>query len=136
MALFPKKPSTELEELIRTLELRLVDPGVRANPEEMAALLADDFLEYGSSGRTFDKQQVLEALQHEGAIRFSLHDFHVRNLSRGVVLATYRATATPEGAEPRSSLRSSVWVRRSGRWQVTFHQGTLTSQSVRQGGEA
>jgi hypothetical protein len=36
---------------IRTRELRLLDPAVRANPVALAELLANEFLEFGSSGR-------------------------------------------------------------------------------------
>jgi hypothetical protein len=48
-----------------------------------------------------------------------LLDFAVEALAPDVALATYRI------GEPRPSNRSTIWVRRDGRWQVRFHQGTL-----------
>jgi hypothetical protein len=48
-------------------------------------------------------------------------DVHAVALAPDVVLVTFRL----EG--PRPSLRSSVWVQADGRWQVRFHQGTLSA---------
>jgi hypothetical protein len=40
-------------------------PSVRASPDQVARLLADEFIEFGSSGRVFDKRQIIELLQQE-----------------------------------------------------------------------
>jgi hypothetical protein len=115
-----------LEEAIRSLELRLLDPEVRAAPEKLEELLADDFLEFGSSGRTYDKREIVDALQSESSFESSVQDFRMRQLGPDAVLATYQVTIRPRlGGDLRRSLRSSVWVRREGRWQLAFHQGTL-----------
>jgi len=45
-------------------------------------------------------------------------DFEIELLATEVVLATYRMPP------PHASLRSSIWVRRNGRWVMRFHQGT------------
>jgi hypothetical protein len=116
------KGESALEAQIRELEERLLAPEVRASAEELALLLADDFLEFGSSGRTFDKQQVVEALPLEPEARFSIRDFHVRSLAPGVVLATYRAARLKN--RTAYSLRSSIWKLADDRWRMTFHQGT------------
>ena len=50
--------------------------------------------------------------------------FAVHALSEDVALATYRTTETAPGEAPRRRLRSSIWVRRGGRWTLRFHQGT------------
>ena len=50
---------------IKSLEETLLDPAVRKNSEQVSNLLADDFLEFGSSGRTFDKAAILEDLRNE-----------------------------------------------------------------------
>jgi hypothetical protein len=119
--------SDDLEREIRSLEERLLDRRVRSNPDLAGELLAEEFLEFGSSGRTWTKQEILDALREERAIRFTISDFQVRLISPEAVLATYRVLAEPESHElSRSSLRSSLWVRRAGRWQLVFHQGTLS----------
>jgi hypothetical protein len=113
-----------LRDEIRRLEERLLDPRVRASRDELARLLAPEFVEFGSSGRVFDRDAVIAALAGEPDVAFALSDLHVRELAAGVVLATYRVTAGRDA--PQSSLRSSLWVRRAKRWQILFHQGTPT----------
>jgi len=119
------KTEAELAQQIRALEERLLDPEVRANAEELEELLAEDFLEFGSSGRIRNKQQVIRSLKREPATGFSLRDFHARYIGPEAALATYRVIVEAGLHEPsRSSLRSSIWVHRSGCWRLTFHQGT------------
>ena len=38
---------------LRTLEERLLQPDVRRSAQAVASLLADEFVEFGSSGRVF-----------------------------------------------------------------------------------
>ncbi|MBB5330207.1 DUF4440 domain-containing protein [Tunturiibacter gelidoferens] len=111
---------------LRQLEERLVDPAVRRNPALVAPLLADDFLEFGASGRVFDKASILEDLQNEATRPASfLTDFAIRELSPTIILATYRATRLNADGEPiGQSRRSSIWAHVNGQWQITFHQGT------------
>jgi hypothetical protein len=70
---------------------------------------------------------VIAALADESDAAFAIAEFRTSELAPGVVLATYRATAQVADAAPRRSLRSSLWVRRSERWQLRFHQGTATA---------
>jgi hypothetical protein len=116
----------QLEDHLKSLEERLVDPAFRIDSESVAALLADDFLEIGSSGRSFDKTSILIDLKNEPPRSTSfLSDFSVRELSPGVALVTYRATRRDlAGQQIGQSWRSSIWMQLGGRWQLTFHQGT------------
>lgn len=109
---------TDLE-LVRDLELRLLDPVVRGERAAVERLLHPDFRELGASGRTWDKEAVIELLGEEPGGRAEVHDLVVERLAHDVVLVTYRAR-TPE----RSSHRASVWVRHGDSWRVRFHQGT------------
>jgi hypothetical protein len=44
------------------------------------------------------------------------------------MLVTYRISVhLRDSTATKSTLRGSVWVYRDGRWQLTFHQGTLVS---------
>jgi hypothetical protein len=118
-----EKPTTE--ELIRHLEERLLRADVRRSVLSVAELLADDFVEIGSSGRIFDKSATIAGLQSEPHVEISLTDYQARILAPDVILATYRAVRSPRApAQPTQSLRSSIWKRRDGRWQLVFHQGT------------
>lgn len=94
---------------LRTLEESHLRPELRASPEALSAILAEDFLEFGSSGRVWDRQTILEDVPGEAPFRWSIEDFVVRLLAPGVALTTYRLSVGPvEGTEMRTTLRSSV----------------------------
>lgn len=105
---------------IRALEERLLQPDFRRNRAAIAELLADDFREFGSSGRVWTKQQILDHLESEAPFEVEMHDFGATEFAPGVILATYKVTV-----KNRTSLRSSIWIKRDGRWLVLFHQGTI-----------
>lgn len=108
-----------LAEFLVNLELRLHDPEVRRSSTNMASLLADDFIEFGSSGRVHTKSGVVAALVAETPTAIRAHDFVVKQLAPGVALLTYRTTT-----EEVEALRSSIWVESAAGWQIVFHQGT------------
>lgn len=121
--------TTESE--LRALEEQLLQPGFRRNRDAVSGLLTDDFREYGSSGRVWNKQQILDLLENETSFRATLHDFAAMPLSLETFLVTYTAAVTTAGVEKFVSLRSSIWVKRDGRWQMLFHQGTPISNNAR-----
>ena len=107
-----------IRQTLRDLEERLLLPRVRASPDEVAALLADEFIEFGSSGRIYDKQQIIRLLQEErGQAICTLADFSARRLAANIVLVTYRVVES-------QTIRSSIWRLEDGRWRMVFHQGT------------
>jgi hypothetical protein len=115
--------------LIHSLEERLLQPKVRRSAKKVAALLADDFVEFGSSGQVFNKQQIIESLQQEPPVQRSLLEFKVSVLASDVILATYQAAWHNGPNEPPTySRRSSIWKWMDGRWQMVFHQGTLVKE--------
>jgi len=66
---------TELA-LIRHLEEELLRPEIRRSADQVSRLLADEFIEFGSSGAIYDKCRIIEALQQEApstAVRGRLH---------------------------------------------------------------
>ncbi|MHB0981085.1 MAG: DUF4440 domain-containing protein [Thermoleophilia bacterium] len=50
----------------RALEEALLDPAVRQFQARLSELTADDFVEFGSSGRVFGKSDVLDAAVQAG----------------------------------------------------------------------
>jgi len=116
------RPS-DLRDEILELEQSCLLPEVRADPARLAALIADDFLEFGSSGRTWNRATVLSEVPTQSGLEFELSDFEAVQLSEDLVHTRFR-TALTEAGSTRHALRSSLWVRRSGRWQMLFHQGT------------
>jgi len=105
------------DELLR-LELALASRDPTGIDGGLLSLIADDFVEFGKSGRVWTARSVREVVEGSPTQPVSIVDFEVAELADGVVLATYSI------AGPPSVLRSSIWVRRDGRWSVRFHQGT------------
>ena len=108
--------AAELEEAERSL----LDPEVRGDPRALDELIADDFIEVGSSGRIYDKETLIEMVTGEEHAPVLIRDFKIRELAPEVVLVTYRTV----GQAGRAALRSSIWVRSDTRWRIVFHQGT------------
>jgi hypothetical protein len=120
-----------VDELLK-LESNLHKRDVRSSARAVSELLADEFVEFGSSGRIFNKSAIIDALAAEsGDLQVFVDDFAVRELAPNLALVTY-VVAKPSGqpaAMVRTSLRSSIWQMRDGRWQMIFHQGTRIAQS-------
>jgi hypothetical protein len=115
-------------ERVEELERSLLRPAVRGSAEALEALLAPEFLEFGGSGRVYDRRQIVEALLADPGteeIEAGAHAFATRLLADGVVLLTYRTRRVdPVGGERYDVLRSSIWRRDGETWRLVFHQAT------------
>ena len=109
------------------LEQQLMDPVFRRNRHAVASLLAEDFREFGSSGRVWTKEAILDQLAREASFTIpQIEDFAVQRIAADTVLVTYFTMP----AEARSaSLRSSIWIHQDGAWRMLFHQGTKIPNS-------
>ncbi|MGA9667849.1 MAG: DUF4440 domain-containing protein [Terracidiphilus sp.] len=115
----------DLAKHLRTLEESLLDPAIRRDSAQVAALLAEDFLEFGSSGKVWTRDQILDLLATEKYEPPAIEDFRWDLIANGVALVTYKTVRTdPHSGERTTTLRSSLWTERSGEWRVRFHQGT------------
>ncbi|MDN5859423.1 MAG: DUF4440 domain-containing protein [Pseudonocardia sp.] len=103
-------------------ELSLLDPAVRRSPRAAGALLDPEFREFGSSGRVWDREEILDAMAAEAGRAPVVEDVVATWLGPDAVLVTYRAVRAA-----RTTLRSSIWRRAEARWAVYFHQGTVAS---------
>lgn len=111
-----------LVEHVLNLEKRLMTYDYK----ELGELLADDFIEFGSSGNSYDKKEQLDAVKGFNtcnSIQFSVTDFKIRLLASNVLLATYK---TFRHNDSKYALRSSIWEKNEGKWRMIFHQGTPT----------
>jgi hypothetical protein len=108
------------------LELRLLDPQIRASPGEVDLLLHEDFAEVGASGRRWDRASTIESLASETGPAPEVTDLVARPIADQVVLVTYLDSRPDEG---RSSFRCSLWVMTADGWRVLYHQGTWASDS-------
>ncbi len=118
-------------DLIRGLEEELFKQTVRAAPSAVSALLADDFVEFGRSGRVYDKSEVVLSLATEASepsLELAASGFELKSLAEDVVLLTYR-TRRLDGDRALHTLRSSIWKFSDGAWRMVFHQGTPTGET-------
>ena len=107
------------------LEMEILDPVVRSDPTRMSQLLRDDFIEFGSSGRVYAKEMLIDMITREEHARVVIRDFSVRPLAPDTALVTYRSV----GQAGQEARRSSVWVKMGDDWQMVFHQGTRIPNS-------
>ncbi|HEY4553828.1 MAG TPA: DUF4440 domain-containing protein [Bacillaceae bacterium] len=114
-----------LKEQLKALEESHINLEVRKSREALDRILADDFFEIGSSGYMFDKKECLDS----GVVltEMTLHNYEIYPLAADVVLATYFIV---DKTRNRNTLRSSIWKKIDGRWQLYFHQGTITDLQV------
>lgn len=117
---------TRLKEHLRELEESHINLDVRKSREKLDRLLADDFFEIGSSGYMFNKKDCLE----DGVVltEMSLHNYEIYPLAEDVILSTYYIV---DKTRNRNTLRSSIWKFIEGRWQLFFHQGTITGLQLK-----
>lgn len=108
-----------MDEVLR-LELLLLEPLVRNDPDQVRQLLHSDFVEYGCSGRTWDRESVTEATSNSHEPIAAI-DLRATRLGDEAVLLTYTSESVG-----RRALRSSIWVRERDCWVMLFHQGTST----------
>lgn len=115
----------KLKQHLKELEEMHTNSEIRKSREELDKILADDFFEIGSSGYMFDKKECLES----GVVltEMSLHNYEIYPLAPDVVLSTYFIV---DETRKRNTLRSSIWKFIDGRWQLYFHQGTITPMQL------
>ena len=111
-----------LREQILTLEKTLM----YYRKKDFEDLLSEDFCEFGSSGRIFDKEIELEHLTEHSydEIQFNISDFEVIELTDCLIQARYKTENKQSG---KKSLRSSLWRFENNKWRLFFHQGTPTT---------
>src|SRR5271165_5963741 len=88
----PARPvaKTVAADLFRA-EMLLLDPAVRRDRARVAALLAEDFFEYGASGRVWTRDQILDLLATEVYAPPVVEDFACHRVADSAVLVTYRS---------------------------------------------
>lgn len=115
-------PVDPVAEELRRLEESLWSEATRFDPDHMEALLAAGFLEFGRSGRRYDREEVLSEPPAPIGAALPLESFDVRLVRPDVALVTYISDDRTGG--PRRANRMSLWEKADGRWRLVFHQGT------------
>lgn len=123
-----KLTAAEKNELL-DLEKSLLDPALRASPGYLEDVLSEGYVEYGASGRVYDRQQAIAAVITSGIDPCTITGFAARWLDPDIALVNYRLICQPGAGEPVHTMRRSIWKRVGGNWKILYHQG-LTSVSV------
>jgi hypothetical protein len=112
---------------LQELEQSLLNSDVRHSQDRLTELLADEFIEFGSSGHIYDKQQTIRSLaQSAGDVEISLSQFSARRLAKNLALVTYRSKKQQSADSPVYAFHSSIWRQTRNGWRILFHQGTPT----------
>ena len=117
--------SSELFAELYELEESLWRAKDRYSREKMEPVFSTDFFEFGRSGRTYNREQIMPTTKSGGdiPIELPLIDFKARWLAENVVQTTYISKVHyADGLEVAN--RSSIWSNLNGRWEIRFHQGT------------
>ena len=112
----------QLQDHLYNLEERLLHPDREADRTVLIPMFAEEYKEFCTSGRIFNRQQTIDVLLTSAPRPATILHFYTVQLAENVVLATYRATTSVA-----SSHRSSLWIFRDQRWQLFFHQGTIAN---------
>src|SRR5512147_407133 len=89
----------------------------------MERALAPDFFEFGRSGRTYTRQQILDFPREPSAALLPLEDFRARLLDANTAQLTYNSRVRYQDVMEYGR-RSSIWSRSGDTWVLRFHQGT------------
>ena len=115
--------TTEDRQLLQRLEEELWREETRFDVSRMEEVIAEDFLEFGRSGRIYQSADTLAVPSTPIKAVIPLPDFDARLLSEGIAQVTYNSVVT-YGENIEEARRSSIWTWSFGGWKLRFHQGT------------
>lgn len=119
--------SSEDREILERLEEELWREETRFDTQRMNELIANDFFEFGRSGRVYKRQDTLAAARQTIDAVFPLPEFQVRLLNENIAQITYNSEVKYDGVIEYAR-RSSIWSRTTSGWIIRFHQGTPFQQ--------
>lgn len=114
------------KEILR-LENDLLKSKVRKSAEKISDLLADDFIEFCSSGKAYHYKNgdVFQEPDDKNLFYGEILDFQIKELSDNCILAMYKINKNNDlSKEKITTLRSSIWKLIDCKWKMIFHQGT------------
>jgi hypothetical protein len=115
--------NSEDKEILERLESELWQGETRFNLQRMNELIADDFFEFGRSGRVYQRQDTLAIDRQAIDAVLPLPKFCARLLDKNTAQVTYDSAVKYNGVVEYAH-RSSIWSRSIDGWIIRFHQGT------------
>ncbi|MBO9412154.1 MULTISPECIES: nuclear transport factor 2 family protein [unclassified Ruegeria] len=119
------KLSIEDKAALEQLEESLWTAETRFDPKLMDQTFDIYFVEFGRSGRRYEKSDMLMDANSDTSIgaTLPLSDYSVELVAPDVALATYTSELR-QGDSCERARRSSLWIKVEGCWRLRFHQGT------------
>ena len=108
-------------DLLQRLEEDLWHEETRFDIPYMEQLFAEDFFEFGRSGRVYRREDTLSVPRQPIETILPLPDFDARRLTDDIAQVTYNSAVTYDGLLEKGR-RSSIWSRASNGWVIRFHQ--------------
>jgi len=110
-------------ELILKLEMSLWIEETRNSFDYMNSVLHNDFIEFGSSGKVYNKEDILNSLDLKINSKFPFENVDMKRIDESTILVTY-VSVINDGTLTVKSNRSSIWIGKEN-FQLIFHQGTI-----------
>jgi ribonuclease HI len=113
-------------ETLRGLELALARRDEAAIPGGYEGVLHSSVVEFGSSGRVWTRDEILEALRAGPPVdAVTIEGFDAHAVRPGVYLVMFETTQTdPTTGLTSRQRRSSLWMREGDGFVLRFHQST------------
>ena len=108
---------------LQQLEEELWREETRFDVPYMEQVMAEEFIEFGRSGRIYDRRECLSHPREPIQAVIPLPDLSIRMITDDVAQVTYNSHVTWDG-ELLKGRRSSIWRRAGDSWELVFHQGT------------
>ena len=127
--------ASALEEEILALERAWSDAIVRHDPQAIAALLAEDYIGTGPTGRVMKRSEAVADFEADQE-RYTESTFEnpiVRFYAEGTV-AIVIAGGIDRGTGPRGDFvrrfrYTDIWVKRNGKWQCVASHGSMLPET-------
>ncbi len=109
-------------EMLKELEESLWRSETRFDLDFQEKVFAPDFFEFGRSGRTYTREQMIRTDSTPIMAKLPLENFKIHMLDERNALVTYVSEVQHDELDRAN--RCSVWSKTSDGWQLRFHQGT------------
>ncbi|MCP5375406.1 MAG: DUF4440 domain-containing protein [Rickettsiaceae bacterium] len=114
-----------LTDTIKKLELSLLKPEVRSSKDMLDKLIADDFIEFGTSGNKYTKKDILDRLPNSPEdARYQASDFSIEMSPENFVVVKFKTKKIINKKETIFSSRVSYWRKTDLGWQIFYHKST------------
>lgn len=121
--------TAEDRDQLERLEEDLWREETRFDVAYMEQVLADDFVEFGRSGRIYQRSEALAVSKQPIDAVLPLPDLEIRLLGEDIAQVIYNSHVTYHGVVQKAH-RSSIWSRTVKGWVLRFHQGTPYGDAV------